>query len=181
MFQELTTPRFLLQQIQPEDQGFVFEGLSHPEVIPFYGVSYASFDATKAQMEFYDSLLRDGTGCWWKIVEQQTSERLGAIGFNNYTEVHSKAEIGYWLLPQFWKRGIISEVLPVVITYMQAEKKIHRIEALIEEGNEGSCHVMQKAGFVLEGKLRDYEWKNGNYISLLMFSLLASDERTVRS
>jgi ribosomal-protein-alanine N-acetyltransferase len=35
MFPELTTERFLLQQVVPEDQQFIFEGLSHPDIIPF--------------------------------------------------------------------------------------------------------------------------------------------------
>lgn len=177
MFPELTSPRFLLQQIKSEDQEFIYEGLSHPEVIPFYGVSYQSFDETKAQMDFYDRLLREDTGCWWKIVDREKGTKVGAIGFNNYSAVHNKAEIGYWLLPQFWKGGIISEVLPVVIHYMQNEKKIHRIEAMIEEGNEGSNRVMEKAGFVMEGTMRECEWKNGKYISLSIFSLLSTDEK----
>ena len=181
MFPELNSPRFLLQQIKPGDQDFIYEGLSHPDVIPFYGVHYTSFDATKEQMDFYDNLLKDGTGCWWKIVNRETGQRTGAIGFNNYLVAHNKAEIGYWLLPAFWKTGIISEVLPVVIEYLQKEKEIHRIEAMVEEGNESSCKVMRKAGFVLEGVMRDCEWKNGKYISLSIFSLLTTDKKPLKS
>jgi len=38
MFPEIETPRFFLKQIVADDQAFIFKGLSHPEVIPFYGV-----------------------------------------------------------------------------------------------------------------------------------------------
>jgi len=47
MVPQLTTDRFFLQKIFPEDQQFIFEGLSHPDVIPFYGARYDSFEATK--------------------------------------------------------------------------------------------------------------------------------------
>lgn len=173
MFPELVTERFLLKEILPEDQPFIFEGLSHPQVIPYYGVQYKTLEETSAQMQFYSQLQKEGTGMWWKITDAWTFEKVGAIGFNNYNAQHHKCEIGYWLLPQHWGRGIVSEVLHRVVTYLFEEKKVHRIEALVEDENETSCRVALKAGFTFEGTLRDYEWKAGRYISLRMYSLLS--------
>lgn len=173
---QLTTQRFELQDIAAEDQQFVFEGLSHPQVIPFYGVRYNSFEATKTQMEFYDSLVKNGTGHWWKVVAKVTGERVGAIGYNNYSIQHNKAEVGYWLLPQYWKQGIISEVFPVVIDHLLNEIKVHRIEALVEEGNNDSNRSLERVGFIYEGTMRDCEIKEGSYISLRLYSLLSTDK-----
>lgn len=174
MFPELASERFLLQQIVRADQAFVFEGLGHPQVIPFYGVWYESFEATAAQMDFYDDQWNNGTGCFWKVVDKSSGERAGVVGFNNYSSQHQKAEIGYWLLPQFWRKGIITEVLPVMINYMQNERKIHRIESLVEEGNDDSNKVMERLGFQYEGTMRDCEIKRGKYISLRIYSLLSA-------
>lgn len=175
MFPVLTTERFLLQEIMADDQGFIFEGLSHPQVILFYGVSYGSFDAVKAQMDFYRDMLANDTGTWWKIVEKGTGDKIGAIGFNNYNIRHSRTEIGYWLLPLYWKKGIIQEVLPVMIDFIFHCKKIHRVEALVEVGNTASEKVLKRLGFTYEGCMRDCEIKNGAYISLLIYSLLSTD------
>jgi [ribosomal protein S5]-alanine N-acetyltransferase len=175
MLPELHTDRFLLTQIVAEDQPFIFEGLSHPQVIPYYGVRYHTLEETKAQMDFYAGLLKSGSGGWWKISDTATGEPLGAIGFNQYVKEHRRAEIGYWLLPRHWKKGIISEVLPVLIRYLQEEKKVHRVEALVEEGNDDSTQVLLKAGFTFEGRMRDYEIKNEQFISLLLYSLLPQD------
>ncbi|QSQ27652.1 GNAT family N-acetyltransferase [Pyxidicoccus parkwayensis] len=171
----LTTDRFTLQRIEPEDRPFIFEGLSHPQVIPFYGVRYDSLEATQAQMAFFEALERDGTGQWWKIVSRQSQEALGAIGFNHYQAQHRKAELGYWLLPRFWKQGILTEVMPALLCYMQREKGIHRIEALVEEGNTASNRLLERMGFRHEGTLRDCEMKDGRYISLRVYSLLSTD------
>jgi ribosomal-protein-alanine N-acetyltransferase len=172
---ELTTERFKLQQIEPEDQQFIYEGLSNPDVIPFYGVRYDSFEETKAQMDFYANLCATGTGCWWKIVEKATGNKLGAVGYNNFNAQHNKAEIGYWLLPIYWKQGAIAEILPTVIAHLVNEKNIHRIEAHVEEGNSDSYRVLERCGFIYEGTMRDCEIKDGNYISLRMYSLLSTD------
>ena len=129
MSDNLITDRFSLQEILTEDQAFIFEGLSHPQVIPYYGISYETLEATKAQMDFYRDMQVNGTGMWWKIVDRKKGEKLGAIGYNNLCIQHKRAEIGYWLLPAFWRQGVITEVLPVMLNYMFQTKKIHRIEA----------------------------------------------------
>lgn len=177
MFPQLETTRLLLTHFRPEDQEFVFEALSHPEVIRHYGVNYSTLEATRAQMEWFSKLLTEKTGIWWKIVDKVSNEPVGGIGMNNYQAQHQKTEIGYWLLPEHWGKGIISEALSVMLDYLFREWKIHRIEAVVEEGNAKSSRVLEKAGFIYEGTLRDCEVKNGSYISLQMFSLLATDNR----
>src|SRR5215467_3204549 len=102
MFPELSTDRFLLKQILPEDQQFIFEGLSHPDIIPFYGVRYDSFDATKKQMEWYEKSYFEGTAGPWKIIGKISNEKLGVIAYYKHDEQHKKAEVGFSLFPQYW-------------------------------------------------------------------------------
>lgn len=175
MFPALESQRFWLKQIVPEDQAFIFKGLSNSQVIPYYGVWYETFEETKGQMEFYTREWEGGTGCHWKIVDKQTLLPAGVAGMNAYQAVHEKAEIGYWLLPEYWQKGIIQEVLPVIIRHLFANWKLHRLEAVIEEGNEASCRVTEKLGFICEGTLRESEMKKGKRISLMMYSLLRAD------
>lgn len=177
MFPELHTPRFLLKRILAQDQAFIFNGLSHPQVISFYGVGYKTFEQTKEQMNYYDGLWKEKTGIWWKIVDRDTTEPVGACGMNYYTAIHQKAEIGYWLLPPYWKKGIMPEVIPVMIGHLFNHWKLHRLEAVIENGNDTSARLAEKLGFQFEGKLRGAEVKNGKRIDLLMYSLLSTDRK----
>ena len=62
MFPELSTQRLLLQQILPADQPFIFEGLSHPDIIPFNGVCYHSLEETSVQMDWYDQMMEKNKG-----------------------------------------------------------------------------------------------------------------------
>jgi len=176
MFPTLTTERFLLQQVLPEDQQFIFEGLSHPQIIPFFGVRYDSFEATKKQMDWYEKSYKDGTGGPWKIIDKITGEKKGVVAWYFFKPDHKKAEVGFWVFPQFWNQGIASEVLRPVIEYCQKEKDIHRLEAFVEEGNHASCRVLEKLGFAYEGTMKECEFKDGNYINLLIYALLAGVE-----
>jgi [ribosomal protein S5]-alanine N-acetyltransferase len=174
MFPLLSTERLLLQPIVPDDQPFIFEGLSHPDVIPFYGVRYTSLEETGRQMDWYATLYREETGVAWKIVDKKSGCKMGVIAYYFYKPEHRKAEIGFWLLPQFWNNGIISEALSSAVAYCKTEKRIHRLEAFVEEGNSASSRVLEKAGFAFEGKMQDCEIKGGSFISLLVYALLLS-------
>lgn len=172
MFPQLTTERLLLQQIIPPDQPFIFKGLSHPEVIPFYGVQYHSYEATGAQMEWYEKMWTEGSGIPWKITVKSSGEHAGVISVYHYKPEHNKAEVGFWLLPSYWNKGIASEALKAAIGYWQTARNLHRLEAFVEQGNDASATLLEKTGFVYEGTMRDCEIKNGRYISLLMYALV---------
>lgn len=174
MVPELTTQRLLLQPITPDDQQFIFEGLSHPAVIPFYGVSYASFEETGKQMEWYEKAYSEGTGGPWKMVEKASNRKLGVVAYYFHKPEHRKAEVGFWIFPAYWNKGFVSEALACVIAYCQNEKGIHRLEAFVEEGNGASRRVLEKAGFQYEGLMKDCERKNGRFISLHIYALLSA-------
>lgn len=173
-FPELVSSRYRLRQILPQDQEFIFHGLSHPQVIPFYGVRYETLEAAASQMEWYAQLWQERTGIWWIIMNEE-QQSLGACGFNYYNPAHEKIEMGFWLLPEHWGKGVMKEVLPVIIAYIFSNWKVHRIEALVEIENQASCGLLAHLGFTYEGVMRECEIKEGRRISLAVYSKLATD------
>lgn len=167
----MTTNRFLLRQFSDNDLENVYKGLSHPEVKKYYGISFDSLEATKEQMRWFSQLEKDETGIWWAIESIENQEFCGAIGFNNLNKQHKRAEIGFWLLPESWKKGIISEVLPTVCDYAFESLGLHRVEAQVETENLACLNIMKKNNFLFEGTLNECEFKDGKYISLDLFAL----------
>jgi ribosomal-protein-alanine N-acetyltransferase len=163
-----------------DDQQFIFEGLSHPGVIPFYGVRYDTFDDTKKQMDWYEKISKEGTGAAWKIIDKTSGEKAGVVAYYFFKPEHKKCEVGFWILPQYWNKGIATEALKAVVEYCQNEKGMHRLEALVEEGNLASNRVLEKLGFVYEGTMRECEIKDGKYISLLIYALITPTKFTVQ-
>src|SRR5438067_1505093 len=159
MFDSLETKRFFLQEFLEEDIPFIFSGYNHPQVGPSCGVYFTRMEEAQNMYNFFQKLQQYNKGIWWKIVDKQKNEKVGAIGFANYMARHKKTEVCYCLLPQFWKKGIIAETLQAVIYYLQQQLGVHRIESLVEEGNKPSCRLLAQAGFLCEGTLRDYEIK----------------------
>ena len=178
LFPKIKTERLELRQTRKEDLPRIFEGLSHPEVIQFYGISYKTQEEAKAQLEFYDDVWRSETGIFWAITLLGEKELIGAVGYNNYMPEVQKAEFALWMLPDYMGQGIGSEASAKVIQYGFSTLDLHRIEALIETPNQGIKKLLQKFNFKHEGTLRETEYKNDQYIDLEMYALLKREYAT---
>ena len=171
-FPTLKTERLLLRQFVASDIENVFKGLSHPDIIKFYGVSYQTVEATKEQMDFFADLEKEETGIWWAICSLDNQKFYGAGGLNNLNKEHKKAEIGFWLLTDFSGQGIMNEAMPLLCDYGFYKLGLHRIEGIVETENINCKKAMAKLNFDLEGTMRDCEIKNGKFISLDIYAKL---------
>jgi ribosomal-protein-alanine N-acetyltransferase len=169
-FPILQSSRLLLRQIVEGDIQAVFQGLSDPDVIRYYGVSYDSLQATQRQMAWFSDLYRQGTGIWWAVCDREKGQFWGAGGLNALSREHQKAEIGFWVLREFWGRGIMTEALPLILEYAFQELKLHRVEGFVETENHACKRVMEKLAFEHEGCMRDCEVKKGQFISLEIYA-----------
>jgi len=179
-FPELRTPRFVLRQIIPADLPTVFAGLSNPQVIQHYGVSYDSLDATQRQMDWFEELFAQGTGIWWGICTPDArSTLIGACGFNDLVAVHRRAELGYWLLPPYWGKGIARECVTAIIAHAFDALGLHRVGAEVDVGNHRSAKLLESVGFRFEGVRRGCELKDGAFLDIEQYGRLSTDPSPV--
>ena len=171
-FPVITTSRCTLRKILSDDLANIYAGLSDPEVIRYYGVNFTTLESTKAQIDWYESIEKKGTGIWWAISSADNTVFYGACGLNNVSHKHRKAEIGFWLLPEYWGQGIMPEVVPEILNYGFNTLNLHRIEGIVEKENTNSKRLMEKLGFQHEGTMKDCEVKNGQFISLEIYAML---------
>ncbi len=150
----------------------VFKGLSHPDIIKYYGVSYNTLEDTKEQIKFFTDLEENETGIWWAVCSLNDSKFYGAGGLNKLSKEHKKAEIGFWLLTDLWGQGIMTEAMPLICRYGFDKLGLHRIEGLVETENLNCKKALDKLDFKHEGTMRDCEIKNGRFISLDIYAIL---------
>jgi RimJ/RimL family protein N-acetyltransferase len=101
-------------------------------------------------------------------------EAAGGIGFVQHADVERvSAEIGYWLGEPFWGRGIASEALVAVTNYAIETHQLTRVYAVPYARNESSCRVLEKAGYVLEGRLRRSCVKDGEVLDQMQYAFVA--------
>jgi RimJ/RimL family protein N-acetyltransferase len=102
-------------------------------------------------------------------------EAVGGVGFVLRTDVERvSAEIGYWLGEPFWGRGIGTAALAAVTQHAIATHGLTRVYALPFAYNVASCRVLEKAGYVLEGRLRRSAIKNGVVIDQMQYAYIVT-------
>jgi ribosomal-protein-alanine N-acetyltransferase len=139
---------------------FMSDGFPHP-----YSVEDAVgwlATATKDELPRHFAVMVDGS-------------LAGGVGCKPNRDINSgSAEIGWWLNPAWWDRGIASAAVTRLIEYCFTDLGLHRVEAGIFLTNPASARVAEKAGFVLEGIARDGYLKDGQLIDRLYYGLARS-------
>ena len=98
---------------------------------------------------------------------------VGGIGFHLQGDVERvSAEIGYWLGQPFWGRGITTEALVSLTKYVITTHGLTRVFALPFAFNTASCRVLEKAGYVLEARLRRSAIKDGRIVDQMQYAFI---------
>jgi [ribosomal protein S5]-alanine N-acetyltransferase len=99
------------------------------------------------------------------------NEAIGGISYRLLDDVNCKtAVIGYWLGEPFWGRGIATEALKRTTDCAFQKPSLERLEATVFEWNPASARVLEKAGYLLEGRLRHSIFKDGRLADSLLYA-----------
>ncbi|HUN52612.1 MAG TPA: GNAT family N-acetyltransferase [Candidatus Sulfotelmatobacter sp.] len=101
---------------------------------------------------------------------------VGMINYHHREPWNRRLELGWIMVPAFWRRGLMSEALGAVLRHCFTAMDVHRVEATIEPENRASLALAAKFGFVPEGgPMRDRLLVSGSFRSVGMHALLKPD------
>jgi len=166
---------YSLREIEQSDIHNIHKGLSNPAITKYYAVHFPTLAATQEQMDWYANLKKEGTGLWWAIIDDDTQEFCGAGGFNDLNKQHKKAEIGLWLLQEYWGKGIMKTMMPKLFEQGFNNLGLNRIEGFVDSENVKCKRGLEKINFTYEGTMRDCEVKNGEVMSVDIYSILKKE------
>lgn len=82
---------------------------------------------------------------------------VGMTGFHNIDWAVPKLEIGYWARTHYTGQGYITEAVLRLTEFAFDTLGVNRVEIRMDDRNERSWRVAERAGFTLEGILRNEE------------------------
>ncbi len=98
---------------------------------------------------------------------------VGAIGLDLLDgEKAGVGNVGYWVGVDFWNRGIATEALRALVEYVVASFPIRRLQATVFGWNPASGRVLEKCGFILEGRFPNAIVKGGDVTDELVYGLV---------
>ncbi|MBN1401040.1 MAG: GNAT family N-acetyltransferase [Anaerolineae bacterium] len=183
-FPVLYTDRLILREPRDSDCERLWRVSRDRSVMRYYGMEpFRSVQEARQEIRWMRDLYSNDCGIRWVIVERRRDADgyIGDVGFHNYAPRHGRAELGYKLDRDFWRRGLMSEALGVVLAHGFESLGLNRIEAVVDPRNATSLGLLHKLGFSKEGLLREYERERSGFADLLMLSLLRREWTRVES
>ncbi|HTN84231.1 MAG TPA: GNAT family protein [Sorangium sp.] len=175
-FPVLTTPRLRLRALEPGDAERILRIQSDPEVNRYLGrAPFSSLAEAEQRIDVITAGIREHTSINWGITLQESGELVGDACFWRWNKPHRWAEIGYDLLPAFWKRGIMTEALRAILRFGFESMDLHRVEAQLTPENHASARVLERLGFTREGQHRQNWYYDGRYTDTAVYGLLRDE------
>jgi len=175
-FPELQTTRLRLRSLRAEDAPALLVQRSDARIIRYLGREPdTSLKQTLALIEKIEQSAADNLGITWGIVRPKEDKLLGTIGFWRLIPEHHRAEIGYGLHADYWRQGIMSEVMATVLNFGFRKLKLHSVEANVDPNNLASRKLLEKHGFVQEAYFKQNYFFQEQFLDSTIYSLLTPE------
>ncbi|CAM4330250.1 Ribosomal-protein-serine acetyltransferase [Mycobacterium basiliense] len=147
----LSGPRLLLRPPVLDDADALFERIAgDPEVTRFL-LWTVHPDAAETRRVILHQLIEADRERTWVVTLRGSNDIVGLLSCRRFAR-HS-AEVGYCLARRWWGMGLMSEALNLLLDQLAADPAIYRVWATCHVDNGRSALLLQRAGFVLEGRL----------------------------
>lgn len=176
MIPTLETERLRLRRIVADDAPDWLSILSHDEVRRYLvDIEQVNFDEISNIIAWTDEIISNQSGIRWAITLKPDNKMIGTCGFHAYDKSNQRLEIGYELGSDYWRQGIMREAIRAVLDFAFNTLGVHRVEADVTVGNDGSSGLLKNLGFTHEGTWRDRVYAQGQFFSLWQFGLLKDE------
>ncbi len=165
-----------LRPVRPGDAELLTCWRREPSVRRFQPLSEVSASQLRAELahQRLDDLYR-GTGDKFQWVVLADRQPAGWITLVVTNWEHGLAEVGYALSTPFQRRGIMPRALRLLLEDLFAHTALHRLEARCAVENRASQSILDRLGFVREGRLRGYFVLDGRRVDNYLYSVLRAD------
>ncbi|SCZ03015.1 GNAT family N-acetyltransferase [Alkaliphilus peptidifermentans] len=171
MFHELQGKDIYFKQLSTKDTKEVHSYASNEDVSRFIGWQLKqTINDTQAYIE--EMLRREeaDTHLYASIVHKESDIVIGTAMIFNFDHGAKHAEVGYVFHNDYWGKGYGTEAVTLMTNFSFDILNLRKLHARVISGNPGSVGVLEKNGFVMEGRLKDFYYIEGVYYDNLIFS-----------
>ncbi|MGB1121741.1 MAG: GNAT family N-acetyltransferase [Saprospiraceae bacterium] len=172
----LTTQRTFIRPIQPSDSEPIFRYRSDAMTNKYQGF------IPKTLQEVDDFIATNPTeinqkNTWFQlvIIEKITNQIIGDIGIHFIGNDGFQCEIGCTLDKNYHGKGLATETLHAVISYLFKDLNKHRIVTSIDPENISSIRLVERLGFRKEGHFKKSLFINGEWVDDVIYALLGEE------
>jgi len=117
--------------------------------------------------------LSEGT---FSLVACRGDEVLGQLGLSIYSSLRRRhaANIGMGVKSTARRKGVGSALVRAAIELAEKWSAVRRIELEVYTDNKAAIGLYKKLGFVIEGTLRQYAFRDGEFVDVYLMARVAA-------
>ncbi|OBA81277.1 GNAT family acetyltransferase [Mycobacterium sp. 1164966.3] len=143
--------RLLLRLPVPDDAGALFQRVARDPEVTRYLLWSPHPDVAATRRVITEKLNAGDDERTWAIALRHSDELIGLTSCRR--PVRHSVEIGYCIGRRWWGKGLMSEALAMLLAALEADPDVYRVWATCNVDNDRSARLLERAGFVLEGRL----------------------------
>jgi RimJ/RimL family protein N-acetyltransferase len=156
---------------EEKDTEEIYRYRNDPDVYQTLGGHYAGM--SRADIRDWIEHHRANIGDFVVVLATADDDRcVGHAGLYQIDYRKGKAELGVAIAKGHWGKGIGTGVLKELVSYAFGELRLHRLETFSLEKNDQIKRIKEHLGFTVEGVLRDYEYRDGDWMNVICMSIL---------
>ena len=172
----LETERLILNEQTENDLQEIFRLRSEPQVMRYIDrVPAEDIEDAHKFLNVIKESSNNGLGVSWGIRLKGSPKLIGNMGYWRMLPEHFRAEIGYALLPEYHRQGIMHEALHAVLNYGFTQMNLHTVMADINPLNKASRALLLKTGFNCEAYFKENFFFNGKFLDSEIYGIVKTD------
>lgn len=174
------TERLIIRDHVEQDVDYLHSLISDEKAM-FYLPDIKTDTLDQSKENLYEAIkesnLDERKKYFFAIVDKETSQYIGEIGYMVIINCScgKVVNLGYFILPAYWGKGIVTEAAKAVINYAFSHEDILKIETGCIKENAGSEKVMKKAGMVKEAEFKKHVLLNSKLYDRVEYRLLREE------
>jgi RimJ/RimL family protein N-acetyltransferase len=136
-----------------------------------------SFPYTMRELRrFYDEMEKSRTDMLLAITDKRNGLHIGNIKLGGINWVHRFGELGIMIgEKKYWGRGYGQEACTLLLKYAFEKLNMNKVFLGAYAVHESAIKAYQKAGFKVEGRIKDIFYFDGRYVDKIMMGISKDD------
>ncbi len=175
----IETARLKLRPYVEADADAIFPIVSQRDFPKF--MSWAAHADREETLEFVRgqiaNVAQNRGVCWGIEIDGKVSGAIALDGIQWQVAALrvDRAELGYWLAEPLWGKGLMTEAASAVVRFAFDTLGLHKVTTRCFVDNTASRRVIEKTGFRFVGRAEDDVWRDGRWITHLLYEMTAPE------
>ena len=134
------------------------------------------FSSSLNEKKWVEDRIFDKNNVSCAICLKETHDLIGCIFLNDLDFHNRTGHVPIFIgEKKFWGKGYATDARVLMLKYAFFDRGLNRIWARVLEDNPGALKMLEKTGYKIEGKLRQANFNNGQYLDEYLLAVLRQD------